>query len=271
MIHVVKADGRIEPFSEEKVRDSIYRARIPKEMQEDVLRHIKDRLYDEITTQEIHHHISEFLEKSSQPFLKATYNLKHAIMDLGPTGYPFEDYIARLLKEEGFKTKTRTILQGKCISHEIDVIAEKNANKIMVEAKFHNAIGTTTNVHVPMYTKSRFEDIKTRYAFDEVWVVTNTKATIDAITYGQCVGMTIISWSYPEKGSLRDLIAKHDLYPVTAMNNLTLQQKAQLLQHDIVACRDICHDTSILDVLELPKSQISAIITEAGFVCNLHP
>lgn len=263
MVHVIKADGRREPFSEEKVINSIHRAGIPKDIQQDVLKHIKDRLYDEITTQEIYHHISEFLGKSKTPFLKAPYTLKRAIMELGPTGYPFEDFLARLLTAEGYQTKTRTILQGKCISHEIDVIAVKGNKKIMVEAKFHNAVGITTNVHVPMYTKSRFEDVKVKHNFDEVWVVTNTKATTEAIAFAQCVGMNLISWSYPEKESLRELIEKYHLHPITVLSSLNMQQKAQLLNNDIVVCGDIVKNPHVLNLLETSQMQKDTILQEA--------
>lgn len=266
MIRVVKADGRIEPFSEEKVLNSIRRAGIPKEIQQDVVKHVKEKLYNEISTQEIYHHISEFLDKSSRPFIKAPYTLKKAIMQLGPTGYPFEDFLSRLLTREGYTTKTRTILQGKCISHEIDVIATKTNKKIMVEAKFHNAVGIATNVHVPMYTKSRFDDIKTKYDFDEAWVVTNTKATSEAIAFAQCVGMTILSWNYPDHESLRDLIEKHKLHPITVLSSLTLQQKAQLLNRDIVVCRDICDKPTCLKTLGTSRTQEDTILQEAASI-----
>src|SRR5207245_2048481 len=136
---------------------------------------------------------------------------------LGPTGYPFEDYIAKIFQRQGYTTLIRQILPGNCVSHEIDVIAEKNTvipTKIMIEAKFHNQVGMRTNVHVPLYTKSRFEDIKIKHNFSEVWLVTNTKATVDAIAYASCVGMKIMTWSYPEGESLRDLVEKFHMFPI---------------------------------------------------------
>lgn len=156
---VTKADGTKEPFSEEKLQQSIAHAGVPHDLRQEVIKHIQGLLYDGISTREIYKHIGEFLEKSHQTFNKDRYSLKQSIMDLGPTGYPFEDYVAKLLRLEGYGTHVRTILQGKCITHEIDVIAEKNTvvpTKIMVEAKFHNTLGIKTDVHVPMYTKSRF-------------------------------------------------------------------------------------------------------------------
>ena len=162
-------------------------------------------------------------------------------------------------------------MQGKCISHEIDVIAEKNTvipTKILIEAKFHNQVGLRTNVHVPMYTKSRFEDVKEKHGFSEVWLVTNTKATVDAIAYAACVGMKIITWSYPEKSGLRDLIEKFHLYPVTALTTLSDEHKQQLLTQGIVLASDICAEHSLLNQLSLPNQKREEILKEVSFVCN---
>jgi len=144
--------------------------------------------------------ITNALANSKEPYSKARYSLKQSIMLLGPTGYPFEDFMGRIFVEHGFKVQTRQVLNGRCVTHEVDVIAEKEGKKILVEAKFHNNPGTRSDVQVPMYVKSRFEDLKDRYKFDEAWIATNTKTTIDADTYAHCSGMHIISWNSPEKG-----------------------------------------------------------------------
>src|SRR5260221_4411784 len=122
MIHVVKADKTWEPFSEQKVMDSIRRARIPHSFRGEVLTYVKGKLYEGISTQEIYRHILEYLETSPKPYIKTRYSLKEAIMQMGPTGYPFEDFISRLLESEGYTTQVRQILRGKCVSHEIDII-----------------------------------------------------------------------------------------------------------------------------------------------------
>ena len=193
MISVLKADKQKEEFSEEKVIRSIKRAGIPQDLQAQVLSHIKSKLYDGISTEEIYRHILEFLERSPNPYTRSRYSLKDSIMMLGPTGYPFEDFIARLLDAQGYKTKVRQILQGKCITHEVDVIAEKDGKSAMIEAKFHNSPGMRSQVHVALYTKSRFEDVKIKNQLDEAWIVTNTKTTLDANTYAQCVGLKVMS------------------------------------------------------------------------------
>ena len=170
-------------------------------------------------------------------------------MDLGPTGYPFEDFVAKVLDAHGYHTKVRQIVTGSCISHEIDIIAAKNGKTAMIEAKFHNNPGTRSDVHVALYTKSRFEDVKEKNMFDEAWVVTNTKVTGDAIDYAKCDGMKVIGWSYPDGGGLRDLIEKYHLHPVTMITTLPQALKQKLLDNHIVLCKDICLNRSLIDVL----------------------
>src|ERR1700733_8394682 len=162
MIHVLKDDRTREPFSEQKMMDSIRRARIPHSLRGEVLTHVKSKLYEGISTQEIYQHIMEFLSTSPKPYIKTRYSLKEAIMQLGPTGYPFEDFIGKLLEAQGYTTRVRQILSGKCVSHEIDVIAEKDGHVAMIESKFHNSPGVRSEVHVALYTQARFEDVKIR-------------------------------------------------------------------------------------------------------------
>src|SRR5205085_12654308 len=105
---------------------------------------------------------------------------------LGPTGYPFEDFIARILQSFGYSTKVRQFLMGKCVSHEIDIVAEKSGKSCMIEAKFHNNPGIRSEIHVALYTQARFQDVKLRNTLDSAWLVTNTKTTVDANTYALC-------------------------------------------------------------------------------------
>lgn len=267
MVNVLKADGRIEPFSEQKLRSSIGRAGIPVDIQEEVEAHVKGKLYDNITTNEIYHHIIEFLgNKSIHPYIKAKYSLKQTIMQLGPTGYPFEDFVAEILKAEGYTTQVRQILQGKCITHEVDVVAQKNDQTIMVEAKFHNQPGLRTDTHVALYTKARFDDLKELHNFSLAFLVTNTKVTTDVTKYAMCCGMRIISWEYPTGASLRELIDKFHLYPITALSSINTNQKQTLLSHDIVMCKDISDHPEKLDTLFVSKEEAAKILQEAKFI-----
>lgn len=266
MIHVTKANGQKEVFSEKKVLYSTHRAGIPNDLQDQVVSHVKSKLYEGIPTSAVYHHITEFLTNSNKKYEKAKYSLKQAIMDLGPTGYPFEDFVAAIFKAMGYTTQTRITLAGRCITHEIDVLAEKDGKKTIIEAKFHNGSGTRSEIHVPLYVRSRFEDVKIRNTIDNVVIVTNTKATLDAVTYSECMGIKIISWGLPEAESLRDLIEKYNLHPLTALTSLSQNQKQELLNKHIVLCKDISANTTLLDDLHLPQERIDAILDEVAFV-----
>lgn len=266
MPNVLKASGKIEPFSEKKLRLSIDRVGVPKAYQDEVVARIKNKLYDNIKTSEIYGYILETLQNSSYHLSRTKYSLKQAIMDLGPTGYPFEDYISEILKMEGYSTYVRQILQGKCISHEIDIVAEKNNLRSMIECKFHNSPGIKSQVHVSLYTKARFDDVKEKNNLNDAWLITNTKITQDALSYALCSNIKVISWDYPEKGSFRDLIEKHKLYPITTFANLSQNQKQILAENHVVLAKDVCVKPSVLDILGLPQDKKNAILSECQFI-----
>ncbi len=267
MVNVIKATGEKEEFSEDKVKISIQRAGIAKDLQSQVVEHVKSKLYENIPTSEIYRHITEFLEKAPS-YEKAKYSLKQAIMDLGPTGYPFEDFVAEILKKEGFTTKTRSLLSGACVNHEIDVVAQKQNERVMVEAKFHNEPGIRTEVHVALYTKARFDDIKDKYNLSQAWIVTNTKVTSDALAYALCANVKIISWSYPEKEGLRDLIEKFHLHPMTVLTTLSANQRQQLLENHIVLCKEILEEPSVLGLIDIPEDKKKEVLEEIKAVCS---
>jgi Holliday junction resolvase-like predicted endonuclease len=268
MITVLKADRTREPFSEEKVISSIKRAGIPRNIQDETLRHVRSKIYEGISTAEIYEHIIEFLEKSPEPYARSRYSLKEAIKDLGPTGYPFEDFVSKLLEAHGYRTKVRQILQGECITHEIDVVAEREGRLSSIEAKFHNSPGNKTQIHVALYTQARFLDIKDVNHIDEAWIVTNTKTTVDVNTYAACKNIRIVSWSYPEGESLREMIEKARLHPITLVTSLTEAHKRILLNNHIVLCRQIKEDHSLLDMLYLSKGEREKALSEILYIIS---
>jgi len=269
MLTVVKATGQKEFFNEEKLRDSIKRAGIPAPLEDKVIAHVKSKLYENIPTSQVYKHITEFLDKAPE---KTTikYSLKQAIMDLGPTGYPFEDYVSEILRAKGYATQVRSNLLGKCVTHEIDVIAERiNIEKIMIEAKYHNAAGIHTDVHIPLYTKARFDDLKEKYKFTKAWLFTNTKITSDALAYAQCVDMGVTSWSYPQNESLRDLIEEEKLYPITILSSLSQAHKQLLLDNHLILVKEICKNKENLNLLGIQNSKAKSITEEAQTICEL--
>jgi hypothetical protein len=263
MVNVLKASGSVEPFSEEKLKDSMQRAGIPSSEHTKVISQLEQKLYENIPTSEVYQHVTRSLQNQSR-LSKSRYTLKQAIMELGPTGHPFEDYVAEILKVKGYVTENRSILMGRCVNHEIDVIAEKpGIEKLMIEAKFHNAPGIHTELHVSLYTKARFDDLKEKYKFDRPWLFTNTKITPDALAYALCVNMGVVSWSYPQGESLRDLIENNRLYPVTILSSLSQAQKQVLLDNHVVLASEILRNNGCLDLLGIQVDKKEKIVEEA--------
>jgi hypothetical protein len=58
-----------------------------------------------------------------------------------------------------FQTQTGIILEGKCVTHEIDVKAKKDQLLYLMECKYKNQGGVSVDVKVPLYINSRFEDV----------------------------------------------------------------------------------------------------------------
>jgi hypothetical protein len=241
-IYVIKATGNRELFSEEKLKSSVKRAGIPDEKSGRVVSHIKNILYPDIPTSIIYKHIIESLSEES--YLSSKYSLKQALMDFGPTGFPFEKFIAKIFEKQGYFTETDKMILGKCVLHEVDVIAQKNMEKFFMECKFHNLPGRRTDIKTALYVQARFEDIMENGMIEKdkthiMWLVTNTKCTIDAISYANCRGMMILSWGYPPKNNLEDLIEEYRLHPVTCLRTITPIHIKRLLDNDIVLCRDV--------------------------------
>lgn len=252
-ITVVKANGVHEAFDGEKLRSSLLRAGASPKSADDVLSHIGSELYNEISTREIYQHAFAILRNLESPVARR-YSLRRAIMDLGPTGFPFEDFVAEIFKAKGYKTLTRQTVLGGCVPHEMDLVAWNSEKLIMAEAKFHNELGSKSDLKVALYVKARFDDIRenvfnyggTERPLSEGWLITNTKFSSTAVHYGICKNLVMIGWNYPEKGNLQDMIEEEVLHPITCLTNLSLADKKTLIEKNIVLCSTIKNNPAIL-------------------------
>jgi len=77
-------------------------------------------------------------------------------MELGPTGYPFERFIGAILEHQGYRVEIGIFAKGHCVMHEVDVIADMDDLRYMVECKFHNRQAHNSDVKVPLYTLPLF-------------------------------------------------------------------------------------------------------------------
>lgn len=272
MINITKESGEITPFNETRVSEVLERVGATKIEQAEVLQHLNEQLYDGIKTSEIYHIVFKQLD-AIKPHLASRFSLKQAIAELGPSGYPFEKFIAGILKEFGYKTETNLMLRGKCVVHEVDVVAYKDNTKGIIEAKFHHNSGFTTNIQTVLYVDARYKDIKSNLKKDEKstgWLVTNAKFSADCINYGECAGLKLIGWDYPNHISLRVLIDKSGLQPITSLHSLSTSNKENLLKNGIVFCKDIANSDKEYLKKFVTNINIDELISSAKLVCQNH-
>ncbi len=267
---IMKEDGTEEYFDPEKLRTSLTRAGAPQNIVEEIVAHVVGEIVDGDSTQSIYRHAFSLLRKRARP-VAARYSMKRAVLSLGPSGFPFEKFLSEIFSALGYRTKTGVTLRGKCVEHEVDVIAEGSGKRIGVEAKFHNNLGLKSDVKISLYVKARFDDLREsarRERFDEVWLVTNTKFTSQAITYGKCAGLTLVSWDYPRRGNLNDLIEDAGVHPITCLTTLGAREKLTLLAQNIVLCKDIMRGRGTLTSLGLTEAKIAQVLAEAHALCT---
>jgi len=272
---VLKSSGEKAKFSIDKLRSSLKHSGADDKLVQQIVDTVRDELYQGISTKEIYNRAFALLNKK-QSFFASKYKLKKAIYELGPTGFPFENFVAAILEYSGYKTEVGKIMTGICVSHEIDVFAEKIGNVSIIECKFHSEEGRNCNVKVPLYIHSRYQDVRQQWEknkdrskkMDRGGVVTNTRFTQDAITYGNCVGLNLLSWDYPKDNGLKDRIDRLGLYPITVSHLLTNREKQFLLSRDVVLCRQLLKDQFFLDHLGISATRKEKILREVGMLCG---
>ncbi|MEL0456022.1 ATP cone domain-containing protein [Flavobacteriaceae bacterium SZ-1-7] len=275
VVDIIKSSGEKTKFSMEKLRSSLKRVGADQKTINQIIDKVRDELYQGISTKEIYNRAYALL-KRKKSYLASKYKLKKAIYELGPTGFPFERFVSAILSYSGYKTEVGKILQGQCVTHEVDVLAHKNGETSVIECKFHSEEGLNCNVKIPLYIYSRYNDIKAFWNGDlkneskltKGWVVTNTRFTEDAIKYGSCVNLYLLSWDYPKNDGLKDRIDRLGLYPITVSTLLTNREKQFLLSRDVVLCRQLIGDAFYLDHLGVSDTRKEKILSEISMLCN---
>jgi hypothetical protein len=266
-IEVVKASGERTLFSESKFRQSLQRSGAGEAAIDNVTAKIMDQLYDGIPTRKIYRNAYRQLRRESLTSA-ARYNLKQAIMDFGPSGYPFEIFVGRLIESMGYSVQIALRMEGKCVGHEVDVLAEKTGNRILLECKFHNRPGVKSDVKVCLYFQSRFLDLKSHYnhngdhSIHEGWIATNTKFTTDAIRYAGCMDLNLMGWDHPRGYSLVERVENARIYPLTILHSLTKKEKTELIVQKLVLVSEIADNPGVLYSAKLSDSRIRKVIAE---------
>lgn len=272
-MYIRKVSGKKELFDIEKFRTSLKKSGANNAL--------IDRLVFEIqqlpklrSTKEIYAYAITRLQQENST-VAARYNIKRALLELGPAGFPFEQFIARLFRAQGYTAVTDQIEQGFCVEHELDVVMTRDSTIAMVECKFHNSQQIKTDVKVALYCQARFEDIRKTWAgqegkiprYHENWIITNTKFTSEAIRYATCAGIELLGWSYPSGENLPILIDRYSLYPITTMPALTKVQKRLFIKDGFLLCCDAQRNIHVMRKYGLTQAEIDTLIRDTHELC----
>jgi len=269
-ISIIKNNGERVLFDREKLVSALKNADADKGQIKRIVAAVEQQIYNGIPSGKIYKMAYGLLKKESHRSA-GRYRLKRAIFELGPTGFPFENFVGKLFESFGYEVKTGQHIQGKCVQHEVDVVAIKPDEQIIIECKFHSDFRGKTNVQVPLYIDSRFRDIEAKWVQEKRYeklnvrgfVATNSRFTQDAIQYAECAGLGLISWDYPVQSSLKYYIDKSGLHPLTSLHTLKKHEQKSLLEKGIVLSSELLVRKDLLKEIGIADSRVLKIQTEA--------
>lgn len=272
-ILVTKANGEQELFDSEKLFNSLVRSGAEKEYADEITKDIASKIIEGEATRTIYHKAFAQL-KQQKDHVAARYSVKHALLELGPSGYPFEDFLKEIYTALGYEAKTRIIVQGRCVEHELDVVAQRGEERLGAEVKFHNSAGIKSDLKVALYVQARFEDIAAQSGaqsendYTDKLLITNTKFTKQVEAYAACVGLQLISWDYPAQGNLRELIEQTGVHPVSCLTTISTVNKRRLMEQGIVLCRQVRKRMDKVSELGLSEHNIMKLTQEIDDLCK---
>jgi len=274
---IVKADGRREVFDPERLVTSLMRAGAGEYAAGRIAEVITTTVAPGTSSREIYSRAFALLRKEARP-VAARYALRRALLELGPTGHPFEDFVSHLYLAEGWQVETRKMIRGKCVTHEVDLYASHTEQReyLAAEVKYHNDPGYKTDLKVALYVKSRFDDIfacdpQMRLCeLDRGILITNTKFTSEAIAYAECAGVELLGWGYPAEDNLFIRMSRAGVYPITALTSLSRAEKNLLIGGGTIAVDEVLAERHRLDPLHLSSARVGETLSEADGLLSLH-
>jgi len=266
---VVNQQGQKEPFSFQKVLQSAKRVGATHRMAQEIAQKIEKEVVEGMETRVIFEKIKAFLVKE-MPSASLKFSLKDAMRKLGPTGFPFEKFIGKVLEKNGYKVKLNQIVKGKCVEYEIDCLTEKGGEVYLVECKYRNLASDVVDTQNVAILYAKFLDITSKNTplngfkgTINPLLATNAKFTTRAIKYANCVGVSLLGWKYPQTQGLERLIDENKLYPITILPSLNKNLLLLLNQAGIVLVDELLKANQNNQLNFIPANQLNRIISEA--------
>lgn len=274
-IIITKASGETQQFSIHKLERSLRNAGADETTRETIVQDIEQWVHHGVTSKMIYKRAFSLLRKH-EPKSSVRYRLKQAILELGPSGYPFEQLMGQLFRAYGFQAEVGKVLQGWSITHEMDVIATKQNEQHLVECKYHKEQGKSVSIQVPLYVKSRVEDIVTERSLQKEykgftftpWVITNTKFSSDSIKFSEKNQIKLLAWDYPQNRGMKMLLEKYKLFPITILRSINVDEKKMLLKAGCVSIKQFHKEEKWKEMLNISHRKSSIIDKEINFLMH---
>lgn len=264
MIQVTKESGKRQEFDEEKLVNSLLYTGATEDQIKEILKEIKKEVYEGIPTRRIFSLAFKKLREISHP-LSAYYGTKRALLELGPDGFVFEKYVAKIFEKIGYKAITNVLVQGHCVDHEVDVVADNEKEKILIECKYHGSRERRNDLKTALYIKARSLDIMDGPCgeqYDDFWLISNTSFSDDAIRYSTCAGLRLWGSNFPPQNTLQDLIREQKLDPITCLSSLKKGEKRMLIESDILLVEELEANPNVLRDIGIGSTRIRRILNE---------
>lgn len=271
---VIKASGSVETLNLDKLKASLTRSGADSIKADEIIDLLLKDLGPLTSTKKIYRLAKKYLRQINHAS-GLRYSLKRALLRLGPSGYPFEKYFGAILENYGYDVQVGVFLEGRCVRHEIDVLAVNDRKVSLFECKYRNKPGNTIDIKVAMYVHSRFQDLKQTVKAQfpgktfHGSIVTNTRFTSDAEKYAKCTGLKLKSWRYPGDKSLESMIEAKRLYPVTIISGIKSGLVKTLIEQNIILLKDLAgmNAQDIRSRLSLPEKKAAALKKQADDLC----
>lgn len=261
---IYKSHGGIEDFSKKKLFISLKHSGLSNRQSEIITNKVSRQIADGFKTRDIYHKTLQLVKQAS-PKAAIQYSLKRSLFDLGPTGHHFETYVARYFDAKGFETTTCQVLNGRLVSHEVDVIAIKNGKRSLIECKFHNRIGIKNDIKVALYVKARRDDLiegPEGRNIEEFYLASNTAFTTDAMTYAKGSNLKLLGVNAPQEKSFYEEIRDLKLYPITSLKGLSKTMKMALINRNIVLASELKGVADLLFKMGMKELDVNRLFTE---------
>ncbi len=278
-MQIIKSSGKKVDFDAQKVKTSILRTGASVKVADSIVTDLQKRLHSGMTTAQIYRIVFDELKKQ-QKCLACRYDLRSALLRLGPAGYKFEKYVASILCAYGYDAHApQEEYEGACVAHEIDVVAQKDRRMIFIEAKFRNSFYDVVNLKDVLATWARFLDLVDGSAvgkcphFDEVWIITNARFTDIALEYGVCKGIHMIGWNVPKERTFAQMVDHIGLYPVTVLDEITQIELEHLSNNNLLLCRDVANIEAddLAHKIDISDARALEIIKMCSDVIEIQP